>query len=70
MRIGVVMTLQTTRARYLNVNDLAERYGVSAFTIYRWRSEGRDMPKAVKIGQAVRWREEELDRWDAEHEGL
>ena len=65
------MTTQTVRteARYLDVNDLAERYGISVFTIYRWRSEGRDMPPALKIGNAVRWRLEEVERWEAEHTG-
>ena len=65
------MTTQTAgiAARYLDINDLADRYGISAATIYRWRSEGRDMPRALKIGNAVRWRLEEVERWEAEHTG-
>lgn len=41
---------------YLDVSQVAERYGVSTDTIWRWSRQG-DLPKPVKIGPNVtRWR--------------
>lgn len=53
---------------HLSVDDLAARFGVAVSTIYRMRSEGADLPRALKIGGAVRWRLDEVERWEAEHE--
>ena len=49
--------------RYLDVNDLAEQLGMSVATLYRWRSDGTDMPKAFKIGGRVRWTQLAVDVW-------
>jgi prophage regulatory protein len=54
--------------RLLDVNDLSERWGVSVATLYRKRSNGEDMPTAVKIGSQVRWREEVVAAWEEAHE--
>ncbi|MBZ4023155.1 hypothetical protein CKO11_11870 [Rhodobacter sp. TJ_12] len=45
---------------YLTVNQVAERYGVSKDTIWRWKREG-DFPKGVKVGpNCTRWRQSEI----------
>lgn len=51
----------------LNVHDLAEQMGVSVATIYRKRSVGEPLPRAVKLGRAVRWTQAEVDRWINDH---
>lgn len=55
-------------ARYLDVNDLAQQLGVAAQTIYRWRSEGIDMPRGFRVNGRVRWRQETVDAWVATQE--
>lgn len=36
---------------------------MSVATLYRWRSDGTDMPKGFKIGGRVRWAQETVDLW-------
>jgi len=54
------MTLPT---RLLDVQDLAALTGMSVSTIYRKRSLGEPLPRAVKLGTAVRWRQVDVDAW-------
>lgn len=51
-----------TPIRLLNEREVAALLGVSTATIRRWRllSVG---PKFLKLGAAVRYREEDLSRW-------
>ena len=45
---------------YLNVEQVAIRFGVSTDTIWRWKRNG-DFPKAVRIGPNItRWRLEDI----------
>lgn len=45
---------------YLNVNQVADRYGISTDTVWRWSRDG-DLPKPVKLGpNATRWRLSDL----------
>lgn len=45
---------------YLDVGQVAERYGVSTDTIWRWKRHGV-FPKPVKIGPGTtRWRMSDL----------
>ncbi len=49
---------------YLNVNQVAERLGVSADTIWRWKRQG-EFPKAVKLGgRTTRWRLVDVEAWE------
>lgn len=59
------MTTVATRTapRYLDINDLAEVLGLSKASLYRWRSDGTDMPKGFKIGSRIRWTQESVDEW-------
>ncbi|MGA1812755.1 helix-turn-helix domain-containing protein [Frondihabitans sp. 4ASC-45] len=50
-------------SQYLDVGAIAEQLGVSVATIYRWRSEKRDMPRAFKAGGKVRWTQDSVDEW-------
>jgi predicted DNA-binding transcriptional regulator AlpA len=54
---------------FLTIHSLAAQLGVAPQTIYRWRSEGADLPAAFKIGNNVRWRQAVVDAWVLEHEG-
>jgi len=56
------------KSRYLDVHDVAAELGVSVQTIYRWRSEGADMPVGFLVGSRVRWRQETVDEWIATQE--
>lgn len=48
----------------LTAKDLSAQTGMSVSTIYRKRSNGESLPRAVKIGgHAVRWRQAEVDAW-------
>lgn len=66
--MGVEMTVispdvSSRQRRNLDVNDVAEQLGMSVATIYRWRSDGTDMPKAFKVGGRVRWTQKAVDDW-------
>ncbi|MEV7618866.1 helix-turn-helix domain-containing protein [Microbacterium sp. NPDC089321] len=47
----------------LDAKDLSAQIGMSVSTIYRKRSLGEPLPRALKIGSAVRWRQTEVDLW-------
>jgi len=49
-------------ALYLNVTQVAHRYGVSTDTIWRWCRNG-DFPSVLKLGPSVsRWKLTELEQ--------
>ncbi len=52
-----------TASGYLDINSLAAQLGISAATLYRWRSEKRDMPRAFKAGGKIRWTQKSVDEW-------
>lgn len=60
---------RTAPLRLWDVNDLAEHLGVSVATIYRRRSLGEPLPRALKIGHSVRWKPEVVEAWIAEQTG-
>ena len=55
--------VSSRQRRNLDVNEVAEQLGMSVATIYRWRSDGTDMPKAFKIGGRVRWTQLSVDEF-------
>lgn len=55
--------------KYLSDKSIAERYGVSRATVWRWVREGR-FPAPLKIGQGcTRWKLSDLEAWEAKQEG-
>lgn len=49
--------------KLLDIDALADQLGVAPQTLYRWRSEGKDMPKGFLVGSRVRWRQGTVDAW-------
>lgn len=46
--------------RVLSDTEVAERLGVSPFTVRAWRRKGQG-PRFVKFGRAVRYRSEDVE---------
>ncbi|MGO1735340.1 MAG: helix-turn-helix transcriptional regulator [Leucobacter sp.] len=42
---------------------LAAQLGLSVSSVYRKRSLGEALPRAVKIGSQIRWRQEEINEF-------
>lgn len=42
--------------RLLTIEQVAEILAISVPTLYRWRTLGQPSPRAVKLGQQLRWR--------------
>ena len=57
-------TTTTTTAHWLDVEAVAERFGVSKNTIWRWVREGK-FPAPVKLGEnCTRWRIADITAWE------
>ncbi len=52
-------------ATMLTTEQLAARWGIAPKTLHNWRHTGGG-PPFVKIGRAVRYRADAIDRWLAE----
>lgn len=54
----------------LNVHGLAKLLGISAATVYRYRSEGMNefLPPTIMVGSQPRWRPETVEKWMTEQE--
>tara|TARA_R100000935_G_scaffold58516_1_gene95986 strand:+ start:1993 stop:2181 length:189 start_codon:yes stop_codon:yes gene_type:complete len=51
---------------YLADKTLAERYGVSRNTVWRWHRERADFPRAVRLSpNCTRWRLSDIAAWEA-----
>lgn len=53
-------------SKLLDVEDVADQLGLAVQMIYRKRSDGDPLPKAIRIGNRLRWRQEDVDDWIAE----
>ena len=51
--------LSRTDERALSETEVAERLGVSPFTVRAWRQRGHG-PRFMKMGRAVRYRPEDI----------
>ena len=50
---------------YLTVKQVADRLGVSTYSIYRWKRHGA-FPAAVRLGPgSTRWRLADIETWEA-----
>jgi len=51
---------------YLSDIQLADRYGVSRVTIWRWRKSDPSFPMPVNLSPGcVRWRLSQIEEWEA-----
>ena len=50
----------------ITAKQLAARLGVSPLTIKHWRAKGNILPKVVKIGNCLRFREKDVEAWIAD----
>lgn len=46
----------------MDSKDLAAYLGVPLQTLYKWRTTGGG-PRAIRLGRALHWRTEEVERW-------
>jgi predicted site-specific integrase-resolvase len=53
------------RTRHLNQRELAERWGISARTLERWRWVGA-RPRFLKLGGRVVYRLEDIEAYESE----
>ena len=53
----------TSEARTLTDIQVAERLGVSRFTVRSWRLKGVG-PRFLKMGRAVRYRSQDVDEYE------
>ncbi|WP_223428857.1 helix-turn-helix transcriptional regulator [Tateyamaria pelophila] len=53
---------------FLTVDQVADRYNCSKFSIWRWVREGRQgFPSPISLSPGcTRWRLSDLERWEAE----
>lgn len=51
--------------KYVTDKNVAERYGVTVPTIWRWAKSVEGSPQPVKLtGGTTRWRLDELEAWE------
>jgi excisionase family DNA binding protein len=55
------------RPTFLTVDQLAERWQLSTETIYGRIYKGRSLPPFVKLGNAVRFRLADVERFEDQH---
>lgn len=49
---------------HLTIDDLAERYNVTVWTVYRWNSS-RTGPRFMKIGRNCRYKLADVEEWES-----
>ena len=55
---------------YLSDKQLAERFGISRTTVWRWAKSYSRFPKPVSLGPGVtRWRLEDIETWELRFSG-
>lgn len=51
--------------KFLSDRQLAERYGVTVVTVWRWHREDPAFPRAVKLSSGTtRWKLAEIEAWE------
>jgi len=54
--------------RLMTRAEVAQLLRIPEMTLKAWRERGIDGPRSFKVGKAVRYRREEVDRWLAQQE--
>lgn len=62
------MKHRNVTVKYARDIELAERFGVSRVTIWRWTKAG-DFPSPVRLGPgSTRWRLADVEQWEVDQE--
>jgi len=62
------MSTTSSETLYLNVDQVAKRFGVSKDTIWRWKRQN-EFPAPVKLGgTTTRWRLADIEDWESQLE--
>lgn len=56
-----------SEVKLLNAAELGDLLGISRSAVYRRRSLGEPLPRAVTIGSLIRWRQEDIEAFLVEH---
>ncbi len=51
---------------HMSPEQVAEEFGVSLATVYKWRSQ-RTGPPGFRVGRHVRYRQSDIDAWLDSH---
>jgi prophage regulatory protein len=55
-----------TPSIYLSDLQIANRYGVTRQSVWRWANSGSDFPKPIKLtAGCTRWRLSDVERWES-----
>lgn len=54
------------KQKLLGAAELGEILGISRGSVYRRRSLGEPLPRAVRIGSLIRWRQEDIEEFIAQ----
>ncbi|MGD9646360.1 MAG: helix-turn-helix transcriptional regulator [Pirellulales bacterium] len=58
-------TQANLRSDLITANELARRLAISKRSLWRLRSAGQ-LPEPIRLGGAVRWRLEDIQKWIAD----
>ena len=61
--VGLKESFTSSQNRTLTDVEVAERLGVSRFTVRSWRLKGCG-PRFLKMGRAVRYRSQDVDEYE------
>ncbi|MCG9000243.1 AlpA family phage regulatory protein [Laribacter hongkongensis] len=50
--------------RFLRPSQVAERYGISRATVYRWSTKSTTFPRPLRFGSATFFSVAELEVWE------
>jgi predicted DNA-binding transcriptional regulator AlpA len=65
-RQGTTRTTEEIPVLFLDVENLAKRWGTTEKTIYGLRYRGQ-APPAIKVGRGLRFAVADVERWEAQH---
>ena len=54
-------------SKLLDAGELGSVLGISRASVYRRRSLGEPLPRAVRIGSLIRWRQEDIEAFVSDH---
>lgn len=64
MKIGVYPK-QMDAHMFLSDKQVAERFGVTRFTVWRWHRQDKNFPRSVSLSSGcTRWKLDDLEDWE------